>query len=113
MVARRVQIILHRVIEQLAVERNPGEYPARPSRDKSRVNEMDVEPADLGDELRPAPVVVGSPSPWTNAGFATLRHPVGGTGAICVRRGKAALSSGCKPRPANRSSRKQPEQSWR
>jgi hypothetical protein len=30
-----------------------------------------------------------------------------------VRRDKAALSSGCKPRPAIRSSRKQPEQAWR
>src|SRR5271170_7273851 len=30
-----------------------------------------------------------------------------------VRREKAALSSGCKSRPAKRSSRKQPEQSWR
>ena len=30
-----------------------------------------------------------------------------------VRRDKAALSSGCKARPAKRSSRKQPEQSWR
>jgi hypothetical protein len=33
--------------------------------------------------------------------------------AIGVRRGKAALSSGCKSHPANRSSRKQPEQLWR
>ena len=30
-----------------------------------------------------------------------------------VRRAKAALSSGCKPHPANRSSRKQSELSWR
>jgi hypothetical protein len=30
-----------------------------------------------------------------------------------VRREKAALSSGCKPHPAKRSSRKQPEQLWR
>jgi hypothetical protein len=30
-----------------------------------------------------------------------------------VRRDKAALSSGCKPHPAIRSSRKQSEQSWR
>jgi hypothetical protein len=30
-----------------------------------------------------------------------------------VRREKAALSSGCEAHPANRSSRKQPEQSWR
>ena len=30
-----------------------------------------------------------------------------------VRREKAALSSGCKSHPANRSSRKQPEQLWR
>ena len=30
-----------------------------------------------------------------------------------VRRDKAALSSGCKPHPATRSSRKQSEQSWR
>jgi hypothetical protein len=30
-----------------------------------------------------------------------------------VRREKAALSSGCKPHPAMRSSRKQSEQSWR
>jgi len=30
-----------------------------------------------------------------------------------VRREKAALSSGCKPRPANRSSRKQLGQPWR
>jgi hypothetical protein len=30
-----------------------------------------------------------------------------------VRRAKAALSSGCKPHPAIRSSRKQSEQSWR
>jgi len=30
-----------------------------------------------------------------------------------VRRAKAALSSGCKPHPATRSSRKQSEQSWR
>src|SRR6516165_5885056 len=33
--------------------------------------------------------------------------------AIGVRRDKAALSSGCKAHPANRSSRKQSEQSWR
>src|SRR5262249_29682781 len=33
--------------------------------------------------------------------------------AMGVRREKAALSSGCKAHPANRSSRKQPEQSWR
>jgi hypothetical protein len=32
---------------------------------------------------------------------------------IGVRRDKAALSSGCKPHPAIRSSRKQPEQAWR
>ena len=30
-----------------------------------------------------------------------------------VRRDKAALSSGCEPHPANRSSRKQSEESWR
>ena len=30
-----------------------------------------------------------------------------------VRHDKAALSSGCKPHPAIRSSRKQPEQAWR
>ena len=30
-----------------------------------------------------------------------------------VRRDKAALSSGCEPHPATRSSRKQSEQSWR
>ena len=30
-----------------------------------------------------------------------------------VGRDKAALSSGCKSHPANRSSRKQPEQLWR
>jgi hypothetical protein len=34
------------------------------------------------------------------------------TTAICVRREKAAVSSGCKPHPAT-ASRKQPEQSWR
>ena len=33
--------------------------------------------------------------------------------ALGVRRDKAALSSGCKPHPAIRSSRKQPEQAWR
>jgi hypothetical protein len=33
--------------------------------------------------------------------------------AYGVRREKAALSSGCKPHPAKRSSRKQPEQLWR
>jgi len=33
--------------------------------------------------------------------------------AIGVRRGKAALSSGCESHPANSSSRKQPEQLWR
>jgi hypothetical protein len=33
--------------------------------------------------------------------------------AFGVRREKAALSSGCKPHPAKRSSRKQPEQLWR
>jgi hypothetical protein len=33
--------------------------------------------------------------------------------ALGVRRGKAALSSGCESHPANRSSRKQPEQLWR
>jgi hypothetical protein len=32
---------------------------------------------------------------------------------IGVRREKAALSGGCKAHPAFRSSRKQPEQSWR
>jgi len=35
------------------------------------------------------------------------------TTASGVRRAKAALSSGCKPHPAIRSSRKQSEQSWR
>src|ERR1700730_10553423 len=35
------------------------------------------------------------------------------TTALGVRRDKAALSSGCKPHPAIRSSRKQPEQAWR
>ncbi len=35
------------------------------------------------------------------------------TSALRVRRDKAALSSGCKSHPAKRSSRKQPEQSWR
>jgi len=35
------------------------------------------------------------------------------TTAVGVRRAKAALSSGCKPHPAIRSSRKQSEQSWR
>jgi acetate kinase len=33
--------------------------------------------------------------------------------AMGVRRDKAALSSGCKPHPAIRSRRKQPEQAWR
>ena len=37
----------------------------------------------------------------------------GGTAVPGVRRDKAALSSGCKPHPAIRSSRKQSEQSWR
>ena len=36
-----------------------------------------------------------------------------GLAAVGVRRDKAALSSGCKPHPATRSSRKQPEQAWR
>jgi hypothetical protein len=36
-----------------------------------------------------------------------------GMTATGVRRDKAALSSGCKPHPAIRSSRKQPEQAWR
>jgi len=36
-----------------------------------------------------------------------------GMSANGVRRDKAALSSGCKPHPATRSSRKQSEQSWR
>jgi glucose-1-phosphate thymidylyltransferase len=40
-------------------------------------------------------------------GAAPERQPMG------VRRDKAALSSGCKPHPAIRSSRKQSEQSWR
>ena len=35
------------------------------------------------------------------------------TAAFGVRREKAALSSGCKPHPATRSSRKRSEQSWR
>jgi len=35
------------------------------------------------------------------------------TAGMGVRRDKAALSSGCKPHPAIRSSRKQSEQSWR
>ena len=36
------------------------------------------------------------------------------TTAICVRRDKAALSSGCEPHPARSlQPRKQPEQSWR
>ena len=35
------------------------------------------------------------------------------TTVVGVRRDKAALSSGCKPHPAIRSSRKQSEQSWR
>jgi len=33
--------------------------------------------------------------------------------AVHVRREKAAVSSGCKPHPVIRSSRKQSEQSWR
>ena len=37
-------------------------------------------------------------------------RPMAGMG---VRRDKAALSSGCEAHPANRSSRKQPEQAWR
>ncbi len=46
---------------------------------------------------------------------ARLRRPRmrSATSAIRVRREKAALSSGCEPHPAKRSSRKQPEQSWR
>jgi hypothetical protein len=35
------------------------------------------------------------------------------TAASGGRRDKAALSSGCKPQPGNRSRRKQPEQAWR
>jgi hypothetical protein len=46
-----------------------------------------------------------------------LIYSVSGSGvsmtALGVRRDKAALSSGCKPHPAIRSSRKQPEQAWR
>ena len=53
-----------------------------------------------------------------------VREPSGGrtpgsapaparSSAMGVRRGKAALSSGCKSHPANRSSRKQSGQSWR
>ena len=49
------------------------------------------------------------PSAWVdNAPGRTGRMAV-----IGVRRDKAALSSGCKPHPAIRSSRKQSEQSWR
>src|SRR6516225_10568855 len=47
--------------------------------------------------------------------FATLQRPPGcypATTETGVRRDKAALSSGCKPHPAIRSSRKQPEQAW-
>jgi DNA-binding transcriptional ArsR family regulator len=46
-----------------------------------------------------------------------LIYSVSGSGvsmtALGVRRDKAALSSGCKPHPAIRSSRKQPEQARR
>jgi hypothetical protein len=51
--------------------------------------------------------------PFLTAVTRTTRGHDPGMTAKRVRRDKAALSSGCKPRPANRSSRKQPEQSWR
>jgi hypothetical protein len=41
------------------------------------------------------------------------QHRIYRESALGVRRDKAALSSGCKPHPAIRSSRKQPEQAWR
>ena len=44
---------------------------------------------------------------------ALLQQITDATAALGVRRAKAALSSGCKPHPAIRSSGKQSEQSWR
>jgi hypothetical protein len=53
--------------------------------------------------------------PWSRGRqrvtLSSRRQP--GLTANHVRRDKAALSSGCKPHPAIRSRRKQPEQAWR
>ena len=47
------------------------------------------------------------------ASFVSVTQQFNTTTSMGVRRDKAALSSGCKPHPAIRSSRKQPEQAWR
>ena len=63
-----------------------------------------------------------SPAPCSNPAPPStrpqpLKNPLdkrwGVPSAKGVRRERAALSSGCEPHPAKRSSRKQPEQSWR
>src|SRR5215475_6977904 len=65
-------------------------------------------PADYPDLGKPA---------WYNNSISSATPPVGlwrkAASGFHVRREKAALSSGCKPHPAIRSSRKQSEQSWR
>jgi hypothetical protein len=70
--------------------------------------------------------IVGDPDPVPSAMISRVSEALasrlgglryvlesGTISAFGVRRAKAALSSGCKPHPANRSSRKQSEQSWR
>src|SRR5580692_933094 len=47
------------------------------------------------------------------ASFVSVTQQFNTTTSMGVRRDKAALSSGCKPHPAIRSSQKQPEQAWR
>ena len=47
------------------------------------------------------------------ASFVSVTQQFNTTTSMGVRRDKAALSSGCEPHPAIRSSRKQPEQAWR
>jgi hypothetical protein len=64
---------------------------------------------------RPAPPWPPSDGCASNPDDCTrLSMPsIGPTTAFGVRRGKAALSSGCEAHPAIRSRRKQSEQSWR
>ena len=65
--------------------------------------------------LGPSGVTESSTKTVRTAALNDLTHTPRrrGMAGICVRREKAALSSGCKSHPGERSSRKQPEQSWR
>ena len=71
-----------------------------------------LQPVPVRYELDDTPSALSAP----NDGFPT--RPTHWSVEVAraakgVRRDKAALSSGCKPHPAIRSSRKQSEQSWR